>query len=408
MTRNEGGNIGKQLSSAAMVLKDLGLSHELIVVDGHSTDQTVEEAMACGAKAERQEQPGYGSAFAQGLKICRGTWILALDADGSHDPNFIRLVWSARHEAELVIASRYAGGDARMPVSRLVMSRLLNGFLSRVLSLPLKDLSSGFRLYRRSAIEEIALTAPDFDVLIELLVKLYIKGYQVLEVPFFYKPRDAGRSKAALLRFARSYLLSSWRLWRLRNSIEAADYDRQAYRSLIYPRRYWQRKRFKIIIGLLNGQSDGILDVGCKIIRFLPGAVGLDDNLCKLRYLRRFHTRLVHGSIVGLPFEDESFDTVVCSQVIEHIPDTQAAVAELLRVVRRGGRLILGTPDYAGWQWPMIERIYQNVIPGGYAEEHSTHLTRDGMVSMVESLGTRYETEDFILKAEWVGVFTKL
>ncbi|HIB65355.1 MAG TPA: SAM-dependent methyltransferase, partial [Phycisphaerales bacterium] len=109
----------------------------------------------------------------------------------------------------------------------------------------------------------------------------------------------------------------------------------------------------------------------------------------------------------GLPFADESFETVICSQVIEHIPDTTEAVSELLRVLKPGGRLILGTPDYAGWQWPIIERIYERVIPGGYAEEHITHLTRDGMVNLVESLGTTYLGEDFILKAEWVGLFQK-
>ena len=98
---------------------------------------------------------------------------------------------------------------------------------------------------------------------------------------------------------------------------------------------------------------------------------------------------------------------MVCSQVIEHIPGTQLCISELLRVLRPGGRLILGTPDYAGWQWPLIERIYERVIPGGYAEEHITHLTRDGMVEMVCNQGADYIREDFILKAEWVGLFQK-
>lgn len=411
MTRNEGGNIRTQLEMAAEVLADLGVRYEMIVVDGHSSDQTTEEALAAGARVERQKGPGYGSAFREGLEACRGRWILTIDADGSHDPNFIRSVWEARESAEVIIASRYAQGDAHMPLTRLVMSKLLNGFLSRVLSIPLKDLSSGFRLYRRSALKGIELQGQNFEVLIELLVKIYLKGYRIFEVPFFYKPRGAGRSKVALVRFARSYLASSWPLWRLRNSIEAADYDGRAYRSLIYPQRYWQQKRFHIITEMLEGQTNSILDVGCgssKIIQFLPGAVGLDYNLSKLRYLRPFHRRLVHGSVFGLPFADNTFETVICSQVIEHIPDTIGAVSELLRVLRPGGRLILGTPDYAGWQWPIIERIYERVIPGGYAEEHITHLTRDGMVEMVEGLGTEYLGEDFILKAEWVGLFRKL
>lgn len=410
MTRNEGKTIGEQLRGAAQVLDSLGATYEMIVVDGHSTDDTVEQILAHGATVERQTEPGYGNAFRQGLAMCTGERILTLDADGSHDPNFIRTLWARRESAELVIASRYAGGDAKMPRSRLLLSQILNKFMASILAIPIKDLSSGYRLYKRSAAQSVELQGSDFNILIELLLKLYIAGYAVREVPFFYKPRTAGRSKADLAKFAISYLKSSWQLWRLRRSVEAADYDSRAYYSLVYPQRYWQQKRFKIVAEMLDGQKDSILDVGCgssKIIQFLPGAVGLDYGIGKLRFLRRIHSQLVHGSIFGLPFADESFDTVICSQVIEHIPDTEGAVGELLRVLRPGGRLILGTPDYAGWQWPTIEWIYARVITGGYAEEHITHLTRDGMVEMVDQLGADYLGEDFILKAEWVGLFQK-
>ena len=161
---------------------------------------------------------------------------------------------------------------------------------------------------------------------------------------------------------------------------------------------------------MLDRQASNILDVGCgssKIIQSTPGAVALDFSLRKLRYLRDTNPMLVHGSVFALPFKDESFETVICSQVIEHIPNTEDAVRELLRVLKPGGKFILGTPDYAGWQWPLIERVYERVIPGGYAEEHVTHLTRDGVVAMVAEMGAEYVDEDFICKGEWVGHFKK-
>ena len=410
MTRNEGPNVGKQLQDSAKILESLGVEYEVIVIDGNSTDNTVEQVLALGARVERQTEPGYGSAFRQGLALCRGERILTLDADGSHDPNFIRTLWAQKDSSELVIASRYKGGDAKMPRSRLILSKMLNKCMSMFLAIPIKDLSSGFRLYQRHAAQSVKLEGRDFNILIELLVKMYIAGFLVKEVPFFYKPRGAGRSNVMLARFAASYMRSSLTLWRLRRSVAAADYDSRAFRSLIYPQRYWQQSRFRIIIDMLEGQTSDILDVGCgssKIIQFLPGAVGLDYMLEKLRYLRQIHSQLVHGSVFGLPFADNSFQVVVCSQVIEHIPDTEAAVGELLRVLKPGGKLILGTPDYAGWQWPTIEWIYERVITGGYAEEHITHLTRDGMLEMLDKLGADYLDEDFILKAEWVGLFRK-
>lgn len=410
LARDEQGNIGRQLQETAAVLDDIGVRFELLVVDGNSRDGTVEEALSAGARVERQREPGYGNAFRQGLSLCAGTWILTLDADGSHDPNFLRAVWAQRESAEVVIASRYAGGEARMPYSRQLLSRFLNGFVGRLLALPVKDLSSGYRLYRRSALADLELVGRDFNVLIELLTKLYLRGYGVREVPFFYKPRGEGRSKAVLLRFAGSYLGSCWSLWRIRNSTEAADYDGRAYRSLVYPQRYWQQKRFEILTRMLAGQNSGILDVGCgssKIIQFLPGAVGLDSNLSKLRFIRRFHTQIVHGTLRGLPFADETFQTVICSHVVDRIPDTTSALSELLRVLKPGGRLILGAPDYGGWQWPFIERIYQRVTPAGRSRDRHTHLTRDGLVHLLESLGATCLEEDYILKAEWMGMFRK-
>src|SRR5438128_2007946 len=90
---------------------------------------------------------------------CRG----ALRADGSHDPSFVGDLWTARGKAEVVIASRYVpGGAAFMPGWRSLLSRILNVSFRRGLSLPVMDLSSGYRLYLRSALRQLKLGATDF------------------------------------------------------------------------------------------------------------------------------------------------------------------------------------------------------------------------------------------------------
>jgi dolichol-phosphate mannosyltransferase len=411
MARNEGPNLPGLLKEMHTVLDDLQVNYELVVIDGNSTDSTVEAAKSAGAKVYVQEKPGYGNGFREGLSRCKGKYIITFDADGSHDPHFIRVLWQHRDTADLIVGSRYVSrGEAWMPFSRVILSRLLNGFMTSVLSFPFKDISSGFRLYRRSALQGIELKGRDFDVLIELLSHMVMEGFRIQEIPFLYKPRLDGHSKASLFRFAVSYASATWRLWRVRNSIATADYDSRAYNSRIYPQLYWQRKRYRIITRMMEGACSGILDVGCgssKIIQSHPGSVGLDFSFKKLRFLRETNPLLVHGSVFNLPFQDESFDTVICSQVIEHIPDTDVAISELLRVLKPGGRFILGTPDFGSWQWPLIERVYERVIPGGYAEEHINPLTRDDVVAMVESMGATYLEEDFICRAEWVGLFQK-
>ena len=65
---------------------------------------------------------------------------------------------------------------------------------------------------------------------------------------------------------------------------------------------------------------------------------------------------------------------MLCSQVIEHVPKDSPILDELCRVLAPGGRLVLGTPDYANWQWVYIEKLY-GLVPGGYKDEHISHYT---------------------------------
>ena len=87
---------------------------------------------------------GYAAAIATGFEDALGDWILTLDADLSHDPDFVAKMWRARERVDIVIASRYVrGGVAYTGRLRRFLSWLLNAFLRRVLSIPVRDLSSG-------------------------------------------------------------------------------------------------------------------------------------------------------------------------------------------------------------------------------------------------------------------------
>jgi dolichol-phosphate mannosyltransferase len=95
----------------------------------------------------------------------------------SHEPEVIEQLWAARERADVVIASRYVkGGAAEMPLYRAVLSRILNVVFTTVLRVPVKDISSGFRLYRGDAVRAIEFKASDFDVLEEILILIYIGG----------------------------------------------------------------------------------------------------------------------------------------------------------------------------------------------------------------------------------------
>jgi SAM-dependent methyltransferase len=99
----------------------------------------------------------------------------------------------------------------------------------------------------------------------------------------------------------------------------------------------------------------------------------------------------VQGTAFALPFADASFDAVICSEVLEHVPDDLAIFQELTRVLRPGGTLILGTPDYGRWLWWVLEWIYGKILPGAYAHEHITHPTQGGVRDRLRAFGYTFQ-----------------
>lgn len=408
---NEGENLKLLLPRLQRVVKGLGIrQYEITLVDGGSIDDTTGVARNAGAEVVTQQEPGYGGALKAGFEATTGEYILTLDADLSHDPDFVRPMWESRQEAEIIVASRYIPqGSAQMPFVRKVLSIILNKVFTLGLSLPVHDISSGFRLYRSSALKGMPIESFDFDVLEEILIRCYAQGWTIKELPFRYLPRQEGASHINLLRFGYAYLRTFRRMWELRNSILCADYDDRAFDSRIPPQRYWQRARHNIITGFA-ADAGLCLDIGCgssRILSHVDEVIGADILLRKLRWARKYGKPLVNADIFALPFPDEAFDCVICSEVIEHIAASDTPFLEMRRVLKREGRLILGTPDYGRLSWRIIEALYHRLIPGGYADEHITHYSRKGLVPFMEDLGFALHDVQYVLGSEMILLFVK-
>lgn len=221
---NEGANLKELLPALHDVAKRIAVDHEIVLVDGGSVDNTWQVGKDGGASVIRQQGRGYGAALRDGFAAARGEYILTLDGDMSHRPDFIPAMWEKRNKAEIVIASRYApGGSSDMTGLRRFLSRTLNKFFTIGLSLPFRDISSGFRLYRTSLLIDLDLVSSDFDVLEEILIKAYSRGTKIIEVPFHYSQRKSGDSHVNLLKFGGSYLKTFRRMWRLRRSLSSSN-----------------------------------------------------------------------------------------------------------------------------------------------------------------------------------------
>lgn len=409
---DKGHNLAVLLSGLRETLDSLGIRYEILIVMRQADCHSSEVASQFDAQIIEQRELGYGGALLTGFAVARGSYLLVMDAEYSYRPNFIGDLWSARLRAEVTIASHgVAGAKSRMPIGHYLMRQVLNILFSRGLSLQVRDISSSFRLYQANVVRGQSFLARDFDILQEILIRAYAEGWRIQEIPFTSGPQQPGSSDAHVFRLGLAYLRTFWMLWKLRNSIMAADYDDRAYDSPVFLQRYWQRSRFRYITELLAGQEGPVLDVGCgssRIIGALPfGSVALDIQYRKLRYARKFSRRLVQGSGCDLPFGNGAFPCVVCSQVIEHVSEEATILDELDRVLIPGGRLILGTPDYSHWEWIILERLYQWFAPGGYADEHITHYTRHQLVALFEGRGFQLEATRYILRGELILAFRK-
>ena len=197
--------------------EQLQLNAEVIVVDGGSNDDSQVVAQQLGARVVGQNERGYGGALLAGFAAASAPFVVTMDADLSHPPKFLKDFWEQRKEADLLIASRYvAGGQADMGIGRRVLSTILNRTYALLLGIKLRDLSSGFRMYERQVLASLDLQARDFDVLEEILVKIYLRGGRIREVPFHYEARNSGQSHARLIKFGWAYSKTLLHMLRLR------------------------------------------------------------------------------------------------------------------------------------------------------------------------------------------------
>jgi len=206
-TLDEGEGLKVLLPRLNAVFAALGVSGEILVVDGGSKDDTAEVARAHGARVTRQKERGFGSAVREGLREARAEWVAVMDADVSHAPEDLVRFWARRGDAELIVGSRYCrGGSAQMPLTRQILSRSLNLVSRRMLGLPVRESSSGYRLYHGPSARAVESGATDFSVQQDLLVGVLAGGGRVIELPIHYAPRVGGASKANAWKLAPAYV----------------------------------------------------------------------------------------------------------------------------------------------------------------------------------------------------------
>ena len=204
-TYNERENLGPILDRLHKALPEV----DVLVVDDGSPDGTGELADERAAANEhiqvlhRTEKAGLGAAYIAGFRwgLAREyNTIVEMDADGSHAPEDLPRLLDAVGDADLAIGSRYVPGGSvvNWPRKRQVLSRGANVYSQVALGMRVRDITAGFRAYRRPVLEKLALdevNSHGYCFQIDLTLRTADAGFEIVEVPITFTEREIGESK---------------------------------------------------------------------------------------------------------------------------------------------------------------------------------------------------------------------
>jgi dolichol-phosphate mannosyltransferase len=181
----------------------------VLVIDDSSPDGTgaiadrIAGELAWVKVLHRGVKEGLGPAYIAGFRDALASGaelVLEMDCDFSHDPQDVPRLIEAAADADLVLGSRYApgGGTENWGLGRRIVSRGGCLYAQMVLGVRVRDLTGGFKCFRRATLEAIdldALSARGYAFQIETTYRVIRAGLRVREVPIRFADRRVGESK---------------------------------------------------------------------------------------------------------------------------------------------------------------------------------------------------------------------
>ena len=200
-------NVGEKAETKWWRLGEIDFN--LLVVDDNSTDGTIEYLEKLKKEKNnidilrRPRKMGLGTAYVDGFKKViplKPDFILQMDADLSHNPEIIPKMLKKIKDYDIIIGSRYVSGInvINWPMSRLLLSYYANFYARFVTGLKIKDVTGGFKLFRRKVLENICLEkirSDGYAFQIEMNYRISKKGFKIKEIPIIFIDRHSGTSK---------------------------------------------------------------------------------------------------------------------------------------------------------------------------------------------------------------------
>ncbi|HWG58342.1 MAG TPA: bifunctional glycosyltransferase/class I SAM-dependent methyltransferase [Candidatus Acidoferrales bacterium] len=379
----------------------------VIVVDDGSTDHTPQEIERFRADLEQkgaensirwiwlrhETNLGKGTAIRTALPYVDTELLVVHDADLEYHPrDLLRMAEVFLCEdADAVFGSRFmAGGYKRALFFRHSLGNKLLTFLCDVVcDLNLTDMETCYKMVRADLLKTIPIESSTFDVEPELTIKLAKRGSRIFEVPINYSGRtykegkkitwrDGSRALWAILRHAASDRIYTQDEW----GSEALERLNRAPRF-----NQWMADAIRPYLG------ERVLEIGAGIgkmsqhlmPRALYWATDVNplyvDSLAKLRTNRPYmHAAYADAAAAETLPDEQTFDTVVCLNVVEHLQDDVAALRNFHGTIEEGGRAIILVPN-----GPALYGSFDELLG------HCRRYTRQQLAAVAEQAGFRVE-----------------
>ncbi len=209
---NEQDNITEAISR---IEDSLDIPHELVVVNDHSSDNTVQLLHRLAQQynhirvVENKLERGFANAIKTGFSNVGTDVVIPVMADLCDDLSTVKTMLEKINEGyDVVCGSRYIKGGARLGGSKLkgVFSSFVGKSLQIFLGLPTHDIANAFKMYRKKVIDSMDIKSKGFEISMEIPLKAYFSGFKITEVPTVWRERTKGKSNFKMMRLLPNYL----------------------------------------------------------------------------------------------------------------------------------------------------------------------------------------------------------
>ncbi len=332
---------------------------EVIAIDGHSTDGSVEFLRSKGIKVVTQTRMGRGNAAIEGMNQTSGEVVVFLSSDGNENPADIPKLIEAISDADVAVASRFMkGGESDDSDDSLRIRRFGNRFVTFLIDLfwnaGVTDSTNGLRAIRRSAWNKLAIDSPYHETEFQMTIRAAKLGMKIHEIPTIEGKRVGGARYASTRKMAWTFSRGLMREIILGTRFQHSDASMKTEVRAHYNRisGFYEQKKREAYLRILrnsivNYKPKRAIDLGCgtgMALTWLSGErVGVDFSQDLLRNAHDGPDYVV-ADVEATPFRDRIFDLAICLDVAEHLPSLKV-IGEAYRILTDDGAFQLSTVD---------------------------------------------------------------